>query len=460
MYLLYSLATAAGMFLLLPYFLVQGLRRGKYLHSLPQRLGWLPASVQGPALRNGAIWIHAVSVGEALAALPLARQLKDRFPERRLVVSTTTATGQRLARERMEFADAVFYFPLDWAGPVRRALRAVCPAVIVVMETEIWPNFLREARRAGVPVVFVNGRISERSFRRYRSAVRFLGRIVSGFLSRVLSQAELFLMQTAEDAERLRRLGAPAERILVAGNLKYDLTPPTVSPVVTWLEGELHRHKRRPLIVAGSVTAGEEPLVLIAFGVVQGQWPRALLVLAPRKPERFDAAAEFIEESHRKFVRRSTLSLNGAPGGRPADLLDEHASVLLLDSVGELAGFYRLADAVFVGGSLVPAGGHNILEPAAFGKPPLFGPSMENFREMAKMFLEARAAIEVHSPEDLGVAWIELVQDQARREQMGQKARDLVELNRGATARSLEHITALLASPLAVNARGEPRSRA
>ncbi len=447
MYFLYSVLTAAGMLLLLPYFVIQGLRRGKYLHSTPQRLGWLPPELAArEADAAGPIWIHAVSVGEALAALPLARRLKGRFPQRRLVVSTTTATGQRLARERMDFADAVFYFPLDWIGPIRRALRAVRPSLVVILETEIWPNFLREARRAGVPVVFVNGRLSERSFRRYRRALHLAGGGLRRFLARVLSDAELFLMQSEEDAARLRQLGAPPERVEVAGNLKYDFSPPASAPVATWLEGELRRHDRRPVILAGSVTAGEEPLVLIAFGVVQGHWPRALLVLAPRKPERFDAAAEFIAESHREFLRRSALRLDGLAGPSRDGSLGGNTSVLLLDSVGELAGLYRLADAVFVGGSLVPAGGHNILEPAAFGKPPVFGPSMENFREMAAMFLQAGAAIQVHSPEDLGVAWIELIEDSARRDQMGSAARALVERNRGATERTLDRVAAVLST--------------
>ncbi len=453
MYFLYSVLTAAGALLLAPYFLIFGLRRGKYLHNLRERLGHLPSqahSSSGDA--PGAIWIHAVSVGEALAALPLGRLLKQRYPARRLVISTTTATGQRLARERMNFADASFYFPLDWARPMRRALRAVRPSLVVIMETEIWPNFLREARRAGVPVIFVNGRISEQSFRRYQRVFRVVP-FLRGFLRGVLADAKLFLMQTQEDAERLRALGAPAERVVVAGNVKYDLAPSDVAPVVGWLEEQLRRHERRPVIVAGSVTEGEESLVLIAFGILQGQWPGALLVLAPRKPERFDAAARLTDESHRKFLRRSQLAPAVLQDPSRDAFLDDATSVFLLDSVGELAGIYRLADAVFIGGSLVPAGGHNILEPAAHGKPPLFGPFVGNFREMAAKFVESGAAIQVGSPEDLGVAWIELLQDDACRKQMGARAQQLVESNRGATGRAMNAIAALLAAPEATGNR-------
>lgn len=434
MYFFYSLLSAAAMLLAAPYFLLCGLRQPGYFASLKERFGWLPDEIRSRG--EGTIWIHAVSVGEALAGLPLARRLRQVFPERRIVVSTTTATGQSMVRQRLDFVDAVFYYPLDWRFPVLRALRAVRPSVVVILETEIWPNFLREAHRAGIPVMFANARISDRSFRRYRLA----NRLLFGFLKRVLSLPHSFLAQTEQDAARLSDLGAPTERVQVAGNLKYDSTPPAAGPLAAWLEHEVAEHGRRPLIVAGSITAYEEPLVLIAFGILQGQWPRALLVLAPRKPDRFEIAAGLIEESHRRFLRRSELSFNGMQSKG----IEDAVSVLLLDSVGELAALYALADAVFVGGSLVPDGGHNILEPACFGKPPLFGPSMENFREIATRFLAAGAGLQVRSPEDLGVAWIELIQDEKRRKQMGHAALELVDRNRGATDRSVETLARIL----------------
>ena len=457
MYFFYSLVTAVGAILAAPYFLILGLRHGKYFHNLSERFGKLPARVHaGAYAAPDAIWVHAVSVGETLAALPLVRRLKERFPGHRLVFSTTTHTGQQLARARLGDTGAVFYFPFDWSFTVRRAFRAVRPSVVVILETEIWPNFLRVASQNRVPVVFVNGRLSERSFRRYRSAFAWIGFFLRPFLRRVFATASLFLMQSREDADRLLSLGAPAEKVLVSGNLKYDQELPPSSPLADWLEAEAQRGKRRPLVVAGSVVANEEPLVLIAFGILQGEWRDAFLVLAPRNPERFEAAADFINESKRKFLRRSALVAQasagageGVAGGakdlhRLMSVLPGDVSVLLIDSVGELAGLYRAADAVFVGGSLVPSGGHNILEPAAFAKVPIFGPSMENFKEVAASFLAAGAAIEVHSPEDLGVAWIELVKDAARREQMGATAQRLVESSRGATARTLESISHFL----------------
>ena len=449
MYFIYSFLMGTAALLLLPYWLIKGLRQGKYLSNLGERLGLSLGALDGlPADRRGAIWIHAVSVGELLSSIGLAKRLKEAHPDRPLVVSTTTITGQTLARERMQFADAVFYFPLDWSFCVRRVLRAVRPAVVIVLETEIWPNFLREARRQNISVLFVSGRISDRSFARYQ---RYFGRV--GFFLRPLLRSALgntgaFLMQSEKDAERIRALGAPAERVSVSGNLKYDMDIPAATPLSSWLEAEARRQGRSPIVVAGSVVATEEPLALIAFGVVQGEHPNALLVLAPRKPERFEAAAEFIQESRRKFIRRSQLALDGHLRGAAATngTISRDVTVILLDSIGELASLYRLADGAFVGGSLVPSGGHNILEPAAFGKIPVFGPSMENFSEIASRFVAADAAIQVESPEDAGVAWIELLRDPERRQKMSKNAKHLVDTSRGATDRVLAEISQFLGS--------------
>jgi 3-deoxy-D-manno-octulosonic-acid transferase len=256
-------------------------------------------------------------------------------------------------------------------------------------------------------------------------------------------------MQSEKDAERIRALGAPVGHVRVSGNLKYDLELPAPTPLSHWLEAEVKRSGRSPVIVAGSVVATEEPLALIAFGTLQGEYRNALLVLAPRKPENFDAAAEFIDESHRKFIRRSKLPIPApaqvpqqaqASGHSGNSTIPEDVTVLLLDSIGELASLYRLADGAFVGGSLVPSGGHNILEPAAFGKIPVFGPWMENFAEIASRFVSAGAAIQVQSPEDVGVAWIELFRDPSRMKKMEETARRLVEDSRGATDRAVAEI--------------------
>jgi len=449
-YFLYSLLMAIAALLLTPYWIIKGMTQGKYLSNLSERLGFsYPDLEKLPKERASAIWLHAVSVGEALSSVALAKKLKEKYPERPLIVSTTTITGQSIARERMPFADAVIYFPLDWAFCVKRVLAAVKPAIVIVLETEIWPNFLREAGRSGVPVVFVSGRISDRSFTRYQKWLGRAGFYLRPFLQSAMGNASAFLMQSERDAERVRELGAPADRVKVNGNLKYDQELPKATPLAEWFEREVNEKKRRPLIVAGSVVANEEPLALIAFGVLQGEHRDALLVMAPRKPERFDAAEQYIEDSHQKFIKRSQLSValpSGAQAKNEFSELSPGVAVVLLDTIGELASLYRIADGVFVGGSLVESGGHNILEPAAFGKVPVFGPSMENFADMSQRFVAAEAAVQVESPEDAGVTWIELLRSPERMTRMGATAKRLVEESRGATDRALAEIEAHLAA--------------
>ena len=435
MYLLYRILTALGMLLVAPYYALRGWRHGEGTRALRERLGGLPPGIfsrEAADSKKGAIWIHAVSVGEVLSAQPLVEGLRSRFPCHPIFVSTTTETGQRLARERLPSADGIFYFPLDWTVPVRRALRAIRPSIVIVMETEIWPNFLREARRQGIPVAFVNARISKRSFERY-IRWKFL---IGEFYARVLQDAEIFLAQAPEDGLRLQEMGAPEDRIEVTGNVKYDSEPPATCQFGAWFESQVRLQERWPVLVAGSVVAGEEESVLGAYDIVQRRWRRALLVLAPRKPDRFDAAAEIAAAGGWAVVRRSGIDFESA--------LDENADVLVLDSIGELAGLYSFADAVFVGGSLIPSGGHNILEPAWFSKPPVFGSSMENFCDMASQFLAAKAGIQVRDGPQLGNAWVQLIENDALRQSMGKAAREISLRNRGATARSLDWIAAVL----------------
>jgi 3-deoxy-D-manno-octulosonic-acid transferase len=433
MYLLYRILTAAGILILAPYYALRGWRLGDRSSALRERLGFLPPEISAcAAADSGAIWVHSVSVGEVLAAVPLVAGLKQRYPTRAVFISTTTETGQRLARERLRSADGIFYFPLDWAVAVRRALAAIRPAAVIVMETEIWPNFLREARRRGVPVIFANARISDRSFARFERW-KFL---VGEFFAQALADAAVFLAQSEEDAKRLAEMGAPDGQIEITGNLKYDAEPPVLGAFGEWLCKQIQQQDRWPVVIAGSVVEGEEEAVLAAYDLVQRQWRRALLVLAPRKPDRFDEAARIVELDGWNVVRRSRLDQN-IP-------LDENADVLVLDSIGELSALYSIADAAFVGGSLVPSGGHNILEPAWFGKPPVFGPSMENFSGMAEQFLSARAGIQVNSGPMLGKVWVQLIEDVAARERMGKAAQELSGRNHGASARTLVRIAEIL----------------
>ncbi|MGA8035768.1 MAG: 3-deoxy-D-manno-octulosonic acid transferase [Candidatus Acidiferrales bacterium] len=425
------------MLVLAPYFFLRGWRRGHPPSGFWERLGGVPSAIANrtQAAAYGAIWIHAVSVGEVLAAKPLLDGLKRADPDRPVFVSTTTDTGQALARERLSGSDGIFYFPLDWTVSVRRALRAIRPAAVIVMETEIWPNFLREARGARIPVIFANARISEKSFARFKKWEWLIGPM----FRQALHDAELLLAQSPEDSQRLIDMGAPDGRVLVTGNLKYDAQPAEPNNFSKWLAAEIARQERWPVIVAGSVVAGEEEAVLGAYDTVQRQWRRTLLVLAPRKPDRFDDAARLVSEGGWKVVRRSEIRLDGP--------LDETADVILLDSIGELAALYSIADATFVGGSLVPAGGHNILEPAQFGRPPVFGPHMENFRQMADAFLDAKAGAQVSSGDALGTVWMQLIQDSAMREHIGAAAKAIAERNRGATERSLAQVESVFRRP-------------
>jgi 3-deoxy-D-manno-octulosonic-acid transferase len=422
-YAFYSILLALGFILALPWFLWKGRTTGKYLRTFRERMGRLPVYLNVDGDRS--IWVHAVSVGEVLAAKPLVPALRARFPGHRLFLSTTTVTGNAVAKKSVRGIDGLFYAPLDWPGPVRQALATLNPSLLVLVETELWPNLIHEAHRRGTRVALVNGRISPRSFSRYRPLRRFLGA--------VLGEMNLLLMQAEAHAERIRAMGAPAERVQVTGNLKFDAVEPARLPerLARLLQGP---DRDRPLWVAGSTVGGEEELVLRAYHRVCERVPRARLLIAPRHPERFSAVPPLIEAAGFRCLRRSTLD--------PQPWRD--GEVLLLDTLGELAQVYGLANVVFVGGSLVPSGGHNILEPAVAGKPVLVGPHMENFQEIAEQFRAEGAVVQVASADELGREVAGLLLDEARRRGLGERARALVERNRGAVQRTVDSLAGLL----------------
>ncbi len=412
MYVLYTAALAVGLVLTFPYYLI---RFRKYMPTIGERLGFI-----APEDGESAIWIHAVSVGEVKAIDGLIAGMRRAFPQSRLIVSTTTPTGRALALERGD-VDRVIYFPLDLPGTVRRSLDRIRPELVVVAETEIWPNFLRRCSRQGVPVFMVNGRISDKSYRRYKLGSRWLGRVLEGY--RMLG------MQSNLDAERIRGLGAPRDRTVVFGNLKYDA--PTFTPRLdATLNDRLSR--MQPLLVAASTASGEEPLVLEAYRRLRGKHPALKLLIAPRRPERFDEVEDAIQAAGFSLVRRSRLSSNDA------------ADVLLLDSIGELTAVFEHAAVVFMGGTLVSRGGHNILEPARFQKPVVFGPHMENFRDMARTFLDAEAAIEVRDAGEFARRVSHILSDPALAAEVGRKAAAVAERNAGATGRALAAIRAAM----------------
>src|SRR5881398_3349007 len=385
MYAAYSLLTLLVFVVVSPYFVYQAVRYNKYLGSLGQRLGYLPISFNVDGEES--IWIHAVSVGEALTARALAADLKARYPRLRLFLSTTTIAGQHVARQSLQHVDGVFYFPFDWTLTARRTLNLVKPRAFIMMETEIWPNLLRLCRRRGVKTVVINGRISSRSFPRYR--------LIRPFFARVLADVDRFCVQSEESARRLVDLGADPSRVTVTGSLKFDsLQLPAASTHGKPRERVLRFFRLSPnrtVIVAGSTMKGEETAVLDAFRRVKALAPSALCVVAPRHPERFGEAERLARDAGFITVRRSELPIDAEP----------RADVVVLDSIGELAQLYQVATAVFVGGSLVDHGGHNILEPAVFGKPIVFGPHMHNFKEIADTFLSNDAALQVQSDREL-----------------------------------------------------------
>jgi len=428
MYLAYSLLTLLLFVLVSPYFLYQAIRYQKYIGSLRQRLGFLPITFNVDAEES--IWIHAVSVGEALTARALATDLKARYPRLRLFLSTTTMAGQQVARRSLSNVDAVFYFPFDWTFIVRRTLRLVRPRLFIMMETEIWPNLLRECRRRGVKTVMINGRISSRSYPRYK--------LVRPFFRRVLGDVDRFCIQSEESARRLVDLGADAAHITVTGSLKFDsLELPAPAAHGKPRERVLRFFRLSPnrtVLVAGSTMRGEESAVLGAFGKIKSAMPSALLVLAPRHPERFAEVERLARDAGFVTARRSELPIDAEP----------RADVVVLDTIGELARLYQIASVVFVGGSLVDAGGHNILEPAMFGKAIVFGPHMHNFAEISAEFLRGGAAVQVTSTRELGECLVDLVGDGVRRASLGAAARAIVESNRGAKARTMAVVTALL----------------
>ena len=424
MHVLYTLVLAIGFLFGLPFYLWKGRASGKYLRTFRERMGRLPVYLNLDGDRS--IWIHAVSVGEVLAARPLVPALRERFPGHRVFLSTTTVTGNEVAKKSVRGLDGLFFAPFDFPHAVRRALEVVNPSLLLLVETELWPNLIHEANRRGTRVALVNGRISPRSFPRYKRVRRFL--------ATVLAEIDLFLMQGEAHAERIREMAAPPERVQVTGNLKFDAVE-TGRPPERLVRLMNAGGPPRPLWVAGSTVNGEEELVLSAFHRVRERVPQARLLVAPRHPERFAAVPGLIEAAGFRCLRRSALD--------PAAWTD--GEVLLLDTLGELAQLYALASVVFVGGSLVPSGGHNILEPAVAGKAVLVGPHMENFQEIADAFRSESAMVQVASAEELGREVGALMLDEPRRLGLGERARGLVGRNRGAVNRTADALAPLLA---------------
>jgi 3-deoxy-D-manno-octulosonic-acid transferase len=419
---IYSAALGLGLVVSLPYWLWQMVRHGKYRQGLGERLGRVPARLD--LARGRAIWIHAVSVGEVLAVAGLVEELKRRLPTHRIFISTTTDTGQRLARKKFG-EGGVFYFPMDFGWAIRPYLRALQPEMVVMAETEFWPNFLRLAHGSGARVAVVNARISDRSWPGYRRW--------RGLLRGMLKNVDLFLAQTEADAARLRDIGAVEERVRVAGNSKFDIPAPAATEIVERMHAAALASGAGPVLVCGSTLEGEESLLLKAFENLLVAHPRAVMVLAPRHPERFGEVAGLLRQMSIRFYRRSEWRGEALAGG-----------VLMLDTIGELAAMYALADIAFVGGSLVPRGGHNIIEPARYGVAIVVGNHTENFRDIVRLF-QSRDAVRIVGLAELPLVLMELLGDDEKRRALGQRAAETVQSQTGATARTADELERLLA---------------
>jgi 3-deoxy-D-manno-octulosonic-acid transferase len=437
LYLLYSLALALALLLSLPYWLYQMLRYGKYRRGFLERIGKVPARLGG--FDNArVIWIHAVSVGEVLAIGGLVDQLRRALPQYRVVVSTTTDTGQDLARKRFG-PENVFYFPMDFAFAIRPYLRALHPELVVLAETEFWPNFLRlvgarvvkgeivsgqAALRPASRLAVVNARISDRSWPRYQR--------YTWALRKMLSHIDLFLAQTQQDGARLQSIGADPDRIRVTGNLKFDVSLPSPPPIVENLRKSLGAEGATPVLVCGSTVEDEEAPLLKAFENLLVSHPRAVMILAPRRPERFDKVATLLLQMSISSHRRSTWQGEPLAGG-----------VLLVDTIGELASLYGLADIAFVGGSLVPRGGHNIIEPAQHGVAVVTGNHTENFRDIVALF-QSRDAVRIVGLAELPLTLMQLADNAAERAALGRRAKETIESQTGATSRTLNALLTLV----------------
>jgi 3-deoxy-D-manno-octulosonic-acid transferase len=433
MYFIYSLLLGLGFLVLLPRFVLDALRHGKYVAGFRERFGSL-----SPIRKDGrpVVWIHCVSVGETQAARSLVQGIRKRFPESLIAISTITLTGQNLAREIFKHdAARVFYFPFDWRWVVRRTLKAINPDTVLVLETELWPGFFRECKRQQIPVALVNGRLSEQSFRRYR--------VIRRFMTRVLSSLDLAIMQTEADAERLRALGMNADKILVAGNMKFDAgTLPATDSLTTEFRERFKFAEDAPLILAASTHDPEEVIILNSLRqVISRSELKPRLMIAPRHPERFAEIVDLLKASGLRWARRT------AP-----DASDGQAEVILLDSIGELHSVYSLASIVFVGGSISRTGGHNILEPAAVGGAVIVGSHTYNFQSIVENFVNAGAIVQLEPTSDsaaiveLANVISELLADPTSRRELGTRARNLVNENRGATERTLESLRSMLSN--------------
>ncbi|GAB4539981.1 MAG: 3-deoxy-D-manno-octulosonic acid transferase [Thermodesulfovibrionia bacterium] len=414
MLLLYNLISLLALVLYLPILIMKGLNRGG-IRFIKERLGV-------GDYQKADIWIHAVSVGETMACIPLLKRLKREYPQKRIIISTITHTGQRLAMERFHEAEGVIYMPWDTSICVKRVISSLMPELFITMETEIWPILFHYLKGGQSRIVIVNGRLSSDSFRGYNRIKRFM--------KGVLSNVDHFCMQSEIDAERIISLGADKGRVMVMGNIKFDIEMEAKEPP------EWSKDLNDKIILAGSTHKGEDEVILNAYKSIKGEFHDVSLILAPRHPERFDEVEVMLRQMGFDYVRRTAMNSRDPSMGRRYD-------VILLDTIGELSNAFSIATMAFIGGSLLPYGGHNILEPAYWGKPIVFGPYMDNF-PFAEDFLNESAAIVVRTTEEMADSMRGILKDPERAREMGGRARAIIDRNKGATDNAMQLIREII----------------
>ena len=424
MYFIYNLLLFSISLLLVPFLLFAILSAQKYRSGFLQKLGFISSSILLKLSGERPVWIHAVSVGEVMATIPLVQEIKRTYPDQKIVLSTVTVTGNFTATLNAKEADAVIYFPFDYPFIVKRAIKKINPKLFITLETELWPNFLRRLKRNGISSVVISGRISNRSYRKYRGA-RF-------FFSKVLANIDAFYMQTDLDAQRVIDIGAPRDRVITVGNLKFDQCVPTLTAEEkAQLYRAFHLDAGQRIFIAGSTHRGEEETVLEIFKTLKKRYADLILILAPRHPERFNEADNLISRHKLKSIKRTQLEQQKGP---------QHHDVILLDTIGELSKLYSIGTIIFVGGSLVPIGGHNVLEPVAYKKAVIFGPHMDNFLEIARVLKDTGGGLQVATKEEFLSQAQKLLHDDTLRDALGEKAFESIAHNQGTIEKAMEVI--------------------
>jgi 3-deoxy-D-manno-octulosonic-acid transferase len=425
-YYLYNFLLTLLLIATIPYFLFRSLLSKRFRKALPQRMGFF----QSPSFKNP-IWVHTASVGEVFCSIPLLKKIKNEFPHSRIVLTTMTSTGNETAKSYLPETNQVLFVPIDHPLIIRGTIKKIQPGLLLIAETELWPNLLRSCGKKGIPIILFNGRISQRSFRRY-FRFRF-------FFKECLKYISLFLMQTEEDRKRMIKIGGECQKTRVVGNLKFDQPFPSFTPETrNKIAKTLGLSGKENVLIAGSTHSGEEEILVTFFKELKKKDPNLLLILAPRHLQRLEEVERILKKEALSWLRKTSLPIGAGRSDQ------EHPEVILLDTMGELMGIYSLGTLVFVGGSLVPIGGHNPLEPLFFKKCVLFGPHMFNFLEISTRLIEDEGAIQVSGKEDLFSQLKRLLFDEVARKEVGEKGHQFLQKHQGATDRMFEEIRPFL----------------